>query len=94
MGGSGAIKTVGHSAVLGAKAAEGSRTPRRFAHLVSRAYRRQVLECGCPLPLFYRCGWPTLMIAPGRLCGLDRGEAEGDGRGCERFIGLSSEMAR
>ena len=32
------------------KAAEGSRTPGRFAFVVSRAYRRQVLECGCPLP--------------------------------------------
>src|SRR6266516_5810136 len=37
------------------KAAEGSRTPRRFAHFVSRAYLRQVLEHGCPLPLLYRC---------------------------------------
>src|SRR5438132_1642056 len=33
------------------KAAEGSRTPRRFAHSVSRACLRQVVECGCPLPL-------------------------------------------
>src|SRR5207253_7826913 len=32
------------------KAAEGSRTPRRFADFVSREYLRQVLECGCPLP--------------------------------------------
>src|ERR1043166_4869708 len=33
------------------KAAEGSRTPRRFANFVSRLYLRQVVECGCPLPL-------------------------------------------
>ena len=33
------------------KAAEGSRTPRRFALFVSRAPLRQVVECGCPLPL-------------------------------------------
>jgi len=31
------------------KAAEGSRTPRRFAHFVSRTHRRQGLERGCPL---------------------------------------------
>src|SRR5436190_19969919 len=34
------------------KAAEGSRTPGRFANFVSRACRRKVLECGCPLPLW------------------------------------------
>src|SRR5947207_7169342 len=36
------------------KAAEGSRTPRRFALFVSRAYLRQVVECGCRLPLWLR----------------------------------------
>jgi predicted alpha/beta-hydrolase family hydrolase len=39
-----------------AKAAEGSRTPRRFARFVRFAYLRQVVECGGarpegPLPL-------------------------------------------
>src|SRR6478736_2053955 len=36
---------------IGRKAAEGSRTPRRFANSLSRAYLRQLLECGCLLPL-------------------------------------------
>src|ERR1043166_8806583 len=36
----------------GEKAAEDSRTPSRFASFVSRTNYRQVLECGCPLPLW------------------------------------------
>src|SRR5207253_534858 len=46
-----ATKTVGRDGCLQARAAEGSRTPRRFAYFVNRAKRRQVFECGCPLPL-------------------------------------------
>jgi hypothetical protein len=33
------------------RAAEGRRTPRRFAKFEKRAHFRRVLECGCPLPL-------------------------------------------
>src|SRR5947207_6024995 len=37
---------------LRTKAAEGSRTPRRFATYEPPKFR-QVLECGCPLPLSF-----------------------------------------
>jgi hypothetical protein len=36
------------------KAAEGSRTPRRFALESAAEPRASVLECGCPLPLCHR----------------------------------------
>ena len=38
------------SARVGVKAAEDSRTPRRFARTKAPCFR-EVLECGCPLPL-------------------------------------------
>ena len=34
------------------KAAEDSRTPKRFAHSGALGGRASVLECGCPLPLW------------------------------------------
>src|SRR5437764_8317727 len=66
------------------KAAEGGRTPRRFARIAGHAYFRQVLECGCPLPLSFgrfprtlnafqfHTGCPMLLPLP-------RGEGRGEG---------------
>src|SRR5205085_6472297 len=39
--------------VIPAKAAEDSRTPRRFAFWTALHFYRQVLECDCPLPLWF-----------------------------------------
>src|SRR5256885_1331011 len=41
------------------KAAEGSRTPRRFAICGARPKRRQVVECGCPRFSCSRARCPT-----------------------------------
>src|SRR5205814_4201237 len=46
-----------------AKAAEGSRTPRPVGDRCDSRNAQSVVECGCPLPLLYRCGCPTLLIA-------------------------------
>src|SRR2546423_1466426 len=54
-----------HFAGVGrAKAAEGSRTPRPVGDSRDSRNARSVVECGCPLPLLYRCGCPRLLIAP------------------------------
>src|SRR5947208_2303628 len=43
-----------HNFTIRRKAAEDSRTPRRCRAIRSASTCRKVLECGCPLPLFYR----------------------------------------
>src|SRR2546423_13933813 len=42
--------------LLSKKAAEGSRTPRRWRVFGERIESPRVLECGCPLPLFSGAG--------------------------------------
>src|SRR4051812_28727728 len=55
-------RSVGHP-----KAAEGNRTPRRFARYKALAKFRQVVECGCPLPLSLQAGEVTERFDRNRL---------------------------
>ncbi|MFT5031182.1 MAG: hypothetical protein ACI9VS_003646, partial [Candidatus Binatia bacterium] len=50
-------------AVSATKAAEDSRTPRRYRETPGPFVFRQVLECGCPLPLLkFRCSLTVLRM--------------------------------
>src|SRR6266481_6762427 len=69
-----------HSVVTNKKAAEDSRTPRRWRVIRSASKCRKVLECGCPLPLLI---WLRMQLRPS----IQFSSA------CAKFAHLSSEIA-